>query len=153
MKTLLKTLFILAAVTIPFTGISAQELPIEIEETIRTEIISANKAERDAFMQGDCEKVGSFFEPDASFEVNGIKSESVNFILDICEEIPRPFEAREFKNVDIFVYSETSAHQIEYSQSEATESSEFQGDLALRVWSKKPEGWKIIHLYSTVDYD
>jgi hypothetical protein len=153
MKLLLKHLLILSTLTTPLHSVFAQQLFVENEDDIRAEIKLVHKAEQEAFIQGDCEKVISFFDEDANFDVNGIKSESLNFILDFCKEIPRPYEIGELKNYSLHVFSDTSAQQLQDFGLSKKDSSVFEREVAIKVWSKKPEGWKITYFFSTVNYD
>lgn len=153
MKTLVKFLLILSSLTTPLTTVFAQELSIENEDDIRAEIKMVHKAEQEAFIEGDCEKFLSFFDEDVSFDVKGTKSESLDFILNFCNEIPRPYEKRELKNYSLDVASDTSAQQLEDFGPKTLDSSDFERGVVIKNWSKKPDGWKITYFFSTVNYD
>ena len=66
MKTLLKSLFILIVVTIPSTGISAQQLSAEVEEKVRAEIETQHAQSKKVLSRGTARKSSLFtpkFEP------------------------------------------------------------------------------------------
>lgn len=153
MKTLLKCLLLLSILTTQITSVFAQQSSVENEDEIRAEIEMVHEAEQEAFIQGDCEKFLSFFDEDANFDINGTKSESLDFMLNFCNEIPRPYEKRELKNCSLDVSSDTSAQQLEDFGPKTIDSSDFEREVAIKVWSKKPAGWKITYFFSTVNYD
>lgn len=116
MKTFIKSVLLLIAVTLPATGISAQDLSSALKEEIRTEIESLHRQEQKAFVDGDCEKVISFYKKDVTFFTNGKKITSLDTVRDFCKRVSRPFtkpgDQKPSIDEQTFILSRSAAYTV-----------------------------------------
>lgn len=132
--------------------ISAQELTLNEVSHIRAEIKKLDAMEQEAFKQGDCEKTISYFDKSITFYANGRIAPSLEFILNFCKQIPRPFEQTGIIRDSIHVLSKNVAYttrQIEFEPEEGADS--FKRELITKIWYKTPRGWKLKHFHSSVN--
>lgn len=132
--------------------ISAQELTLKEISSIQAEIKELDAMEQEAFKQGDCEKTISYFDKNITFYANGRIAPSLEFILNFCKQIPRPFNQTGMISDSIYVLSENVVYtlrQIEFEPEEGADS--FKRELVTKIWHKTSQGWRIKHFHSSVN--
>lgn len=150
----LTLLLLLLVSTIPTPG-QTQTLSEEAEATVLAEIEEQHRQEQNAFIEGDCEKVVSFYSDEATIYANGRRIDSLQAFRKFCSMIPRPFrDEGEPSNIsDSFhVLSENAAHFVRTInfQPSNDDPRSFRGEVVTKVWSRTNDGWKIVHLHSSV---
>ena len=131
----------------------SQELDSKQVQSIKAVIAYMHQQEQEAFKEGDCDKVLSFFDQNVQFYAVGRKAPSWEFIGKFCQQIPRPFpEAGEIKD-EIYVTSPTTAYLVRTVDlsPENPGSKEFKKEVITKIWKETPNGWKIVHFHSSVN--
>jgi ketosteroid isomerase-like protein len=150
----LMLLSLLIMSTNPASG-QTQSLSEEVKAKVRAEIEERHLQEQKAFIEGDCDKVVSFYSDQATLYANGRRIDSLQTFRKFCSMIPRPFRGEgEPSNIsDSFhVLSENAAHfvrTIDFQPSKNDPHS-FRGEVVTKVWARTYDGWKIVHLHSSV---
>ena len=128
------------------------QLSAEEKEKIKLEIIELNKQEREAFTNGECDKVISFFDKNVSFYANGRKVPSLEFVHSFCKRIKRPFEKGAEINDQVYVLSESVVNNVKYIELPITSADDKTRNVEVvtRIWKKTADGWKIVHFHSSV---
>lgn len=120
---------------------------------VRAEIKAVHKAEQKAFIEGDCEKVVSYFDEEVHMYTNGRQVPSVKALQAFCNRIPRPFKEEGEISDSYEALSESIAYtvrKIEFPPgSEDAESHK--REVVTKIWSRTPSGWKIVHFHSSVN--
>lgn len=149
MKSLLVLLLVLF---ISICTLQAQSLTIEVRENVQTEIDSLHKQEQKAFIEGDCRKVISFYDKNATIHTSEGHMPSLEKVQNFCEQIPRPFTGRGEIDDKIFVLSENSGYflRIIDIKPDNEKTSAFTREVITKVWGNTPEGWKILHFHSSI---
>lgn len=129
-----------------------QPLPAARAKAIRTEVERAHRQEQEAFVNGDCEAMASFYARDVSFYANGRAVPSISGLVTLCERIPRPFAPSAGRSDSIHVLSETTAYLLRVMEFPPRDEAGArpQTEVVTKVWSKGPEGWKIVHFHSSM---
>lgn len=130
----------------------AQELTDAGREAIRAEIEKLSRTEEKAFKEGDCEATVSFFDDGITFFANGRKAPSKEFILNFCKRIPRPFPETGSITDNYYVLSPDAAYSVRVIDfpPDSEKPGPFMKEVVTKLWSKSPEGWKIVHFHSSV---
>jgi ketosteroid isomerase-like protein len=128
------------------------QLSADEKEKIKAQIVELNRQEREAFTNGDCDKVISFFDKNVSFYANGRKAPSLEFIHNFCNRIKRPFEKGAEINDQVTVLSETVANNVKFIELplKTPDDKTRNVEVVTRIWNKTSEGWKIVHFHSSV---
>ncbi|MDZ7715501.1 MAG: hypothetical protein U5J95_04745 [Balneolaceae bacterium] len=123
-----KTFLVLCSlIFLSSSSIYAQELSKKEVSHIQAKIKKLDAMEQEAFKQGDCEKVISYFDKNITFYANGRKAPSLEFILNFCKQIPRPFGQTGMISDSIHVLSEKVAYtirQIEFEPEKGADNKE-----------------------------
>lgn len=137
----------------PLVALQAQPSTGEVDAVVRAEIEKRHKQEQEAFVEGNCDEVVSFYSADGTIFANGRRVPSLQAFREFCSKIPRPFEGGPGKITDSFhVLSENAAYFVRTINLEPADenSSTFNREVITKVWSKTDEGWKIVHFHSSV---
>ena len=145
-------LIVLITILANFTAIKAQDMTSKQVQSIKAIISYQHQQEQKAFLEGDCDKVLSFFDQNVQFYAAGRKAPSWEFIGKFCQQIPRPFpETGEIKD-EIHVTSPTTAYLVRtIDLAENPDSKEFKKEVITKIWQETPDGWKIVHFHSSVN--
>jgi len=118
-------------------------------ELIKNEIMEQSKKEMLAFKDGDCDTLGALFDENASLYLNGRKAPGKMALIKFCENIQRPFEKPSKMDMEYIPINESSAFVIrtmEFSK----DGEIYKKEIVTKIWQKKNNCWKIIHLHSTI---
>lgn len=150
MKTLLLSL--LTLLIVPISALQAQPLTDEVRETVLAEIESLHNQEQKAFIEGDCGKVISFYDKNATIYTRGGQMPSLEVFRSFCKQIPRPFDDQGKMDDKFIVLSEKSAYFLRTIdiKSDKEKTSAIKREIITKIWGKTPEGWKILHFHSSV---
>lgn len=129
----------------------AQDLSAAEVKDVRSEIERLHGHEQEAFASGDCEAVASFYADDVTFFANGRAVPSVEALVSLCGRIPRPFEQHTAMRNELRVLSEDAAQSVQVIEfALQREADDLRREVVTKVWSKGPEGWKIVHFHSSI---
>lgn len=124
----------------------AQETDIE---GVRAELMQMNQQEQEAFNSGDCQKVINLMDDNITFFANGRKAPSKMMIQKFCEGIPRPFGKLGKDEVKFYPLSSTSGYVVRTMDIIENEQV-VRKEIVTKIWKKGTNGWKIVHLHTTV---
>lgn len=128
------------------SSLQAQEENLDLVET---EIRQITEIEIEAFKTGDCEKATSFMDNNITFYGNGRKVPSKKIIKKFCFGLNRPFEKPSSIETNYYPLSKNSAYVIRTMEFHKDEEL-YKKEIVTKVWRKGKDGWKIIHLHSTI---
>jgi len=132
---------------IAFSGlICAQDNSLEL---VKLEVKKATLKEQQALKNGDCETLLSMMDDKITFYANGRPAAPKNMIGVFCKNLPRPFSELTSDSLDVYALTQNSAYvvrKIEYNKNDKTKIKE----VVTKIWRKSGDGWKMIHLQSTV---
>jgi len=129
-----------------FLNINAQEKNIE---DLKSEIIEVSEKEINAFKSGDCQALDGFIDEKATFYMNGRKAPNKQMILGFCRQVQRPFEKPSLTEMEYMPISDNTAYVVrtmEFSKDEKI----YKKEIVTKIWVKGTDGWKIMHLHSTI---
>lgn len=140
--------------TVPALG-QTQSLTEEVKTAVLAEIEEQHRQEQKAFVEGDCDKVVSFYSDQATLYANGRQIDSLETFRKFCSRIPRPFTGEgEPSNIsDSFhVLSENAAHFVRTIDFESSDDKprSLKREVVTKVWFRTNNGWKIVHFHSSV---
>ncbi|NEZ03109.1 hypothetical protein G4Y73_02965 [Wenzhouxiangella sp. XN201] len=146
-------LCVLVVGTVP-TLSHAHSLTDEVEAAVRAEVEEQHRQEQKAFIEGDCDKVASFFSDEATRYLGGRR---VNLMegLEFCRNLPRPFGQKSGSpeiNDAFHVLAEDAVYfirTIDFQPSDDDPRS-FKREVVTKVWQKTNDEWKIVHFHSSV---
>lgn len=127
-------------------SINAQEYNAE---DIKLKIKEVSEKEINAFKTGDCKTLSSFIDDNATFYLNGKKAPSKKMIIGFCNSIERPFEQAAKVEMEYLPISKNSGYAVrtmEFSK----EGKAYKREIVTKIWVKGENGWKIVHLHSTI---
>jgi len=117
-------------------------------ESVKAKIMELSKIEIDAFRNGECETMLNLFDDNISFYANGKKA-SKEMVLGFCKQIPRPFEKPSHLDTEYIPISSTSAYVIRIMDF-SKDGIVYKKEIVTKIWVKGINGWKIVHLHSTI---
>ena len=118
-------------------------------EFVTAEIKQITEIEIEAFKKGDCDKAIDFMDDDITFYGNGRKAPSKEMIKNFCSRLTRPFEKPSSVDTKFYPLTEKSAYVVrtmEFAKNEKV----YKKEIVTKVWKKGNNGWKIMHLHSTI---
>lgn len=143
----------LTASTVPALSY-AHSLTDEVEAAVRAEVGEQHRQEQKAFIEGDCDKVGSFYSDDATRYLRGRRI-SLQEGLEFCRKLPRPFGQR-YGSPEINDTFQVISDNVVYFvrtidfQPSNDDPSSFKREVVTKVWRKSNDAWKIVHFHSSM---
>lgn len=130
----------------------AQATSVSTTDQVRAEVESVHELEQQAFLEGDCETMASFYSDAVTFYANGRVIPTLADLVALCERMPRPFEQSATPHDRIHALSETSAYLVRVLEfaPPGDGSDLHKREVVTKVWSKGPAGWKIVHFQSSI---
>ena len=118
-------------------------------ESVKAKIMELSEMEIDAFKKGDCETMANLLDDNISFYANGRKAPNKEMILGFCNRIPRPFEKPSYLTSEYIPISNNSAYVIRIMEF-SKDGKVYKKEIVTKIWVKGIDGWKIVHLHSTI---
>lgn len=136
-------------------AVIAQPLKAETETMVRAQIEEEHRREQNAFIEGDCNTVVSFYSDEATIYRDGRRVEDMSDTLEFCRNLPRPFTrvgGQPEISDSFYVLSENAVHFVRTIDFAPTsdESPAFKREVITKVWEKLNGEWKIVHFHSSV---
>ncbi|MEP2668687.1 MAG: nuclear transport factor 2 family protein [Cyclobacteriaceae bacterium] len=117
-------------------------------ESVKAKIKELSEIEIDAFKNGDCEIMLNLLDDNISFYANGKKA-SKEMVLGFCKGLPRPFEKPSHLDIEYIPISSNSAYVIRIMDF-SKDGMVYKKEIVTKIWVKGIDGWKIVHLHSTI---
>ena len=127
-------------------NLNAQENSLD---DIKSEITEVSEKEINSFKIGDCQTLSSFIDDNATFYLNGKKVPGKKMLIGFCNSIERPFEQASRVEMKFLPISKNSGYVLrtmEFSKNEHV----YKKEMVTKIWIKGLDGWKIVHLHSTI---
>lgn len=117
-------------------------------ESVLAEIQQMNEKEQKAFINGDCEELLNLMDDNITFFINGNKAPSKDFIMNMCQKMPRPFNQNGEHDTKFYVLTEDSGFVVKTINFDKDEGN-LKNEVVTKIWKKTKDGWKMTHLHST----
>lgn len=109
------------------------------------QLTEMDRAEQEAFVEGNCEELLDLLADDISFYMTGRKV-TKEAVGSFCERIPRPFPETGEKQTRIEAVSPDAGYVVRTMTFPGTPRVE----VVTKIWRKRADGWKMVHFQSTV---
>lgn len=136
--------WILLLICVFSTGANALADDSELQAA-REQLTEVDRAEQEAFVEGDCEELLDLLADDISFHLNGRKL-TKDAVGNFCRRVPRPFPETGEKRTRIEVLSPDAGYVVRTMDFPGTPRVE----VVTKIWRKRADGWKMVHFQSTV---
>lgn len=118
-------------------------------DKVKLQIEALTLKEQNAFKAGDCETVMSLMADNIVFYANGRNVPSKDMINAFCQRIPRPFKETAVSNLEIHVLNENAGFVVRTLEFDKDDHIKVK-EVVTKIWSNTIDGWKMVHLQSTV---